>query len=254
MNNVICKDIENLFVSSIYPDCPKKPFCDNLKEFGFSKKPKMPFIGRQYATNPKIPNLLFISLDSGDEYANYHTIDEIRKGVEDNPPRLNPGKGEVVRHWYQTFDLAALILGYYFPESLKIGGSYVDAFVAHTNSAKCTQSKKGREQADNRLFENCREFILKEIPFFDAQIIITQGIPAKNCLSPFLISETIVLEAIHNDKEIQLPIYIRKINGKNVLHIPMNHPSFFKGYWGQKQVLKINMDKIIDIIEKVKNC
>jgi hypothetical protein len=251
MNKEISKTIENLYTSSIYPNCPKKHLCDNGKH-DFSKKPKMPYIGRDYGNNPHIPNLLFISLDSGDEYENYHTIEEIRNGVETNPPRVNPGK-DAVKHWYQTFDLATLLLNKYIDDSAKNGISYVDTFIAHTNSAKCTQNKINRAQADNHLFDNCREFVVQEIPQFNAEIIITQGIPAQNCLNKFMINERIVLETTHNGKDIKFPIYIREINNKKSLHIPMYHPSFFKGYWVQKQAFKDNLEKIHDILENLKN-
>ena len=250
MNKEICTNIENLFNLSIYPDCPRKQLCDS-GQHNFSKKPKMPYIGKDYGNNPQIPNLLFVSLDSGEERENYHTIEEIRNDVETYPPRKNPGKGKV-KHWYQTFDIATLFLDKYLDESVKQGVSYVDSSVAHTNSAKCTQNKDNKKQADEYVFNNCRGFVVEEIPLFNADIIITQGIPARKCLDAYIASESIVLETKHNGKDVKLPIYIREINTKRILHIPMYHPSYFKGYWGQKQALKENLGEIIEIVANVR--
>ena len=52
MNKEICTNIENLYVSSIYPNCPKRHLCDSGLH-NLSKKPKMPYIGRDYGNNPK---------------------------------------------------------------------------------------------------------------------------------------------------------------------------------------------------------
>jgi len=251
MNEEICTNIENLYISTIYPNCPKKALCESGQQ-NFSKKPKMPYIGRDYGNNPKIPNLLFISLDSGDENENCHTIEEIRNDVKTNPPRKNPGK-DIVKHWYQTFDIATLFLDYYLDESIKKGVSYVDTFVAHTNSAKCTQNKEKRKQADANVFENCFGFVVEEIPLFNADLIITQGIPAQYCLNAYKIRDTIVLETTHNGKDIKFPIFLREKNNKIFLHIPMFHQSYFKGYWGQKQAFRENLEKIIEIVENARN-
>jgi len=247
MNTEICKNIENLFTSNIYPNCPKKQLCDQGQE-KISTKPKMPYIGRNYGNNPQIPNLLFISLDSGKAYPDCFTIGEVRASVEENPPRYNPGK-DAILHWYQTFDIATLLLDKYFDDSIKKGVSYVDSFIAHTNSAKCTQSKESNKQADSHFFNNCREFVIKEIPLFNADIIITQGIHAQSCLNEYIISETIVLETIYKGKEVKFPIYIREINFKKTLHIPMYHQRCGKVYWGQKQAFSENIKRITDIID-----
>lgn len=214
------------------------------------KNQKCRIIGSNYANNPKIPNLLFISLDPGDERENYHSIEDIRKDVKNYPPRENVK--DKIKHWYQTFDIATLFLDKYLDESIKKGVSYADTFFAHTNSAKCTQNKIHREQADANVFNNCREFVVKEIPLFNADIIITQGVQAEHCLNAYKKVEKFILETIHNGKEIKLPIYLREINNKKILHIPMSHPSYFKKYWGQKKAFKENLERIIKILEQAK--
>ena len=238
----ISKNIEELYSSSIYPNCPKKSLCNNAKLDGFSKKPKMPYIGSEYGNNPNVPNLLFVSLDSGDEYENLHTIEEIRTEVENNPPRrTGQDKG---KHWYQTFEIAETLLQSYFDNIGEQSNGFTDRYIAHTNSSKCTQSKAHRAEADKKLFDHCRDFVKKEISLFNANIIITQGAKAEQVLNSFEILEKTIFETIHNGRPVSLPIFIRNINQNNVIHIPMYHQSYYKGYWGQKQALIENLEKL----------
>src|SRR5665647_536127 len=81
-NEEIVADIEGFYNETVYPTCPKYEMCKKDCP-GFSQKPKMSYIGREYGNNSTVPNLIFLSLDSGDEYENYHTIKEIRADVED---------------------------------------------------------------------------------------------------------------------------------------------------------------------------
>lgn len=252
MNDEIIKNIEDLYTSSIYPNCEKKNLCSHEKLEEFSKKPKMPYVGREYGNNINIPNLLFLSLDSGLEHPELHTIQEIRKEVETEHPRTI-GRG-TSNHWYQTFDIAELILKHFFVDFQMMKEKdvfYTDRFIAHTNSSKCTQNKEGRAQADNNLFYNCREFVRKEIPLFNANIIITQGAKAEQVLDSFEVIEKKVFDSIHNGKPVTLPTFIRIINKKQVLHIPMYHQSYYKGYWGQKKVLMENIEQIKMILNQI---
>jgi|LSQX01.3.fsa_nt_gb hypothetical protein len=254
MNERICESIRSLYTSSIYPNCPKKELCgQGLPRF--SRKPKMPYIGIDYGNSPEIPNLLFISLDSGDDVnlKNCHTIEEIRDDVKKNPPRNRFRK---TNHWYQTFDIATLLLDNYIDESIKTGVSYVDTFIAHTNAAKCTQNKEDRKEADRILFNNCREFVQREIPLFNADIIITQGVQARNTLRIFPIieeTERTILKTIHKEKEVNFEIFIREINGKKTLHIPMYHPSYYRGYWRHKKAIVDNLQLIIAIMQELRS-
>ena len=148
-NTELVSIIENWYNNSIYPKCPKyiecKKDCDN-----FSKRPKMCYIGRKYNEYDQIPNLVFLSLDSGSE-VNY-TIEEIRNGVEKDPPQ----SFEKNKHWYQTFDIAKLILSPFLDESVKKTNNFVNPFIVHTNSAKCTQNKTNNSEADKIFKERDR--------------------------------------------------------------------------------------------------
>lgn len=251
-NEQLCMQIEDLYTSSIYPDCPKKELCDNESN-SISKKPKMPYIGREYGNSSNVPNLLFVSLDSGDEQENYHTIEEVRSRVELRSPRDINGSDKV-KHWYQTFDIAAIILDTYIDEQIKAerGVAFVDNFISHTNSAKCTQNKENKKEADYILFNNCRPFVVKEIPLFDADVIISQGAYARKVLEEFQVVNEVLLKSTHKDKDVSLPLRVREINNKKTIHIAMHHPSYYKGYWGQKQALEDNLDVIHNLIQEMK--
>lgn len=249
MNDEIIKNIEDLFTSSIYPTCPKKSLCNNTNLDGFSKKPKMPYIGSEYGNNSNVPNLLFVSLDSGNEYENLHTLTEIREEVENNPPRRKgQHKG---KHWFQTFDIAHSFIKLFLEDIEDKDIHYTDQFIAHTNSSKCTQSKEGRAEADKKLFDHCRDFVKKEIQLFNANIIITQGAKAEQVLNSFEVIEKKVFETIHKSKPILFPVFIKSINNRSVLHIPMCHQSCYKEYWGQKQALVENLEQIKIILNQV---
>jgi len=240
-NNQIVSEVENFYLNNIYPECPKLSMCQRDCQ-SFSKKPKMCYVGKEYGNSPKIPNLVFVSLDSGKEEPNTYTISEIRSSVEKNPPQFNP-KG---MHWYQTFDLAKFILDPFIPESVKTDDYYVNSYVVHTNSAKCTQNKAGKAMADDILFSNCREYTVKELQLLKPKIVITQGIKAHEVLCQFEEIERIPL--IHNDKK--LIISIRKVGESNIVHFSLYHPSYYRDYWNQKEVIINNINEIIKIIEK----
>lgn len=252
MNQEICKNIEDLYTSNIYPNCPNKQLCNNENSEILSKKPKMPYIGREYGNNTQIPNLLFLSLDSGLEHPNLHTIKELRTSVETENPRA-PGPGNV-NHWFQTFDIAEFILKDFFTdfnELIKHNPFYTDLFIAHTNSSKCTQNKSGKAQADNHLFKNCKPFVIQELGLFNAHIIITQGKKAEECLAVYEVVEKRIIETNHNGEQIKLSVFIKTIDSKKTLHIPMYHQSYYRGYWGQKKVLFDNIDQIQTIIQQL---
>lgn len=244
-NNQLVSEIENFYLENIYPVCPKLSNCKRNCQ-SFSKKPKMCYLGKEYGNSPEIPNLVFISLDSGDEYDNLHTISEIRSAVEINPPQFNPGK-DIVKHWFQTFDLAKIILSPFIPELIKTDDYYINPYVVHTNSAKCTQNKDGRAMADDILFSNCKEYSIKELELLKPKIVISQGIKAHEVLSCFEEIERIQLNS--NNKKLTLSI--RKIGENQIIHFSLYHPSYYRGYWGQKEIIINNIDRIKEVIKNI---
>ena len=143
-------------------------------------KAKAAFVGDRYCEC--VPRLLFVSLDPGsaltDKDPGYNYIlDEsrspegVKKGELDRIRRNRLGKGLLSLRLHATNKMAALILGKPTDE--------VMCFYAHVNTVKCSMNKKKREQADKRLFVNCREYLRGEIDILAPDVIITLGKEAK---------------------------------------------------------------------------
>jgi hypothetical protein len=58
----------------------------------------------------------------------------------------------------------------------------MEGYFAHLNSAKCCQNKPAGQQADQILFDNCRQYIGPECAIFEPHIIVTQGDKAKEAV------------------------------------------------------------------------
>jgi hypothetical protein len=240
LNNEITQRVENLYNERIFPNCPNYDVCKRESE-NFPDKPKMSYIGRKYGNHQELPKLLFLSLDSGDTKDNYSTIEELQNHTEQD----NILSYEKNLHWFQTFNLAVHILKPFLKDLIQ-NENDVKPFIVHANSAKCNQGKAGRNQADNILFRNCKGFVVEELPLYGSDLIVTQGNRAWDvlCEFPNIKSESFQIECTHKSKEIKLNVYVREMNGRKFLHIPMYHPSYYKGYWGQKKCLIENIDKL----------
>ena len=243
-NNQIVSSLENWYCENIYPVCPKLSKCQENCQ-SFSKKPKMCYIGKEYGNSSEIPNLVLVSLDSGsqDEINPLYTINQIRNNVEERAPQIF----EKNKHWYQTFDLAKIILSPFIIDSIKNSEFLVNPYIVHTNSAKCTQNKSGNAIADDRLFDNCREYVITELELLKPKIVITQGSKADIVLNHF--KEIDRIEFKLNNK--QLLIIIRVINNVKVVHIHTYHPSYYRGYWAQKEIIVNNVEVIAKLIKEV---
>lgn len=136
-------------------------------------KAKEAYIGTEYVKN-RLPRVLFVSLDSGsgDAEPEKRTMEAARdwEQTECDPLTIE------TPHWYETHELAWRMLRKYDP-SLQLKN--ICPYFAHTNSAKCCQNKARNAQADDRMFENCREYLPKEIEILNPDILVTQGKKAK---------------------------------------------------------------------------
>jgi len=252
MNNY--KIVENIeqFYKSIYPICPLIDKCNKEKSDNFSQKPKMSYIGREYGNSRAIPNLLFLSLDSGGGEEVKFTIEDIRDEVENRTDFSKFNGRDRQKHWFQTFWLGKIILEPFLNEKIQAEND-VKPYIVHTNSAKCNQGKPNRSQADKLLFTNCMSFVKDEIPYYNPDIIITQGNRAWDVMGQYQTIEekNFRIGPLLHSKNEEITIYAKKIGNKIAFHIPLYHPRY-GGFKWQKQCLEHNMYVIKEKLEELK--
>ena len=163
-------------ISAIHFNCPYFRSCSRTAPQTFTTA-KESFVSSGYVEHT-LPRIVFLSLDSGsaEKDPTLKTLESVRKWEEEmeNIHMLPRNK-----HWYRTHELAYTILKIFKPD-LRI--DQARHYFAHVNSAKCCMNNPQRAQANQILFDNCREFIPGELKILDPDIIITQGRWAKLAL------------------------------------------------------------------------
>jgi hypothetical protein len=155
-------------------------------------------IGWQY------DGLVFLSLDPGQGWPAVE--DRTFQAVQDRE-RVST-KWRI--HWRETHRIAEALL------QAPSRGRF-----AHANAAKCTQNKPKNAQADDHLFENCREYLRGELAILKPRILVTQGKLAHRAFEP-------IANARRLDR-------FRSVTDEGVFWIRIHHPSSGKHYWAQKR-------------------
>jgi hypothetical protein len=201
-------------ISAIHFNCPYFKSCSRTAPHTFTTA-KESFISSDYVEHT-LPRIVFLSLDSGSAEKDpaLKTLESIRKWEEEkeNIYLLSRNK-----HWYRTHELAYTILKNFKPD-LRI--DQARHYFAHVNSAKCCMNNPQRAQANQILFDNCREFIPGELEILDPNIIITQGRWAKLALEgafPELEKSDIIPDSLSE-------VNIIQVNDHPVLWIETFHP------------------------------
>lgn len=203
---------------------------------------KEAYVGDRYGADG-LPRLVFLSLDSGDGGEQWHSsVGEAARARTLEALQAHENGLDIVawaashpryrsHHWYQTHELALALLGG-LRGALEIGS--IHRYFAHTNSAKCSLNKKGRSEADRRLFQNCRAYIPSELRILAPDILVTQGQWAKvavirgvpEALEPMTSANGVAAET-GSYRMISLP-------DRKIIWFHTYHPRF-GGYWRQKQ-------------------
>ena len=119
--------------------------------------------------------MLFVSLDPGsaDSDPNNRTMEAGRRWETIGCKPLELKKGQ---HWHETHELAWRLLRRFLPG---LQFKKICPYFAHTNCAKCCENNPGNAMASNVMFQNCRQFIPREIEILCPDVLVTQGNPAK---------------------------------------------------------------------------
>jgi hypothetical protein len=227
-------------ISAFNFHCPNYHNCKNgCAEF---TKAREPFIGTKYDARKKdrMPRILFVSLDSGAgrRLARERTAEQHRNWAE---CRWRYTGRDRNKHWFQTHHLAWTILRNFdvharavrdsLDEHFRVARSasddvvtlqvrkYVTPYFAATNSAKCSQNRTAKRQAEGRLFRNCRPFLAGELVALQPDIIVTQGATAKSSVE-FGLDEHSDMRRI---KRLAKSAYEIEIDGRRVLWLHTYH-------------------------------
>ena len=195
--------------------CPFQCVCSGGRE-AFTG-PKSAFVSSGYERGD-LPRLLFLSLDSGsgEESAEARLPTAVRAELEQANDIPNP-KG---LHWYRTYELAWYILKQFRP----LKREQVNQYFAHANSAKCCQNKRGRSQADPKLFKNCRGYLAGELRVLRPDIVVTQGDWAKSGMNSI----------VEIQERIDKFACIARFDGRAVFWLHTYHPCRFSDFYAQR--------------------
>ncbi len=201
-------------ISAIDFNCTHYRSCSSTSPNTFTTA-KEAFVSSGYVKHD-LPRIVFVSLDSGsaENDPRLKTLESIRLWEEEQENVLHLPKN---KHWYRTHELAHTILKNFKPD-LRI--DQARHYFAHINSAKCCMNNPQRAQANQILFDNCREFIPGELEILDPDIIITQGKWARLALDRAfseLTASEIIPETIPEMKMVM-------INDHPVIWIETFHP------------------------------
>ncbi len=210
-------------------DCPHAPKCKSVCNTFVPAQEA--FIGSMYETG-ELSRLLFVSLDQATDSPepSSRTLRAARDWEENecDPEKLPKG-----RHWYETHKLAHDLLN---PVAIQrkhgsINFRDIHKYFAHTNSAKCKDAAQGTEQGRDVLFNNCREFLGREVELLRPDVIITQGDWARLAIerSPFE-----VIRTVPHPEYSKYCYRLIRLNGKPVLKISTYHPANYGKFYPEK--------------------
>jgi len=183
-----------------------------------------------------LPRLLFLSLDSGsaDRRPESRTAESKRRDA------LVEDVAELPKHehWFRTHEMAFCLLRQFKPDLEHPRDTRprtprdvrVVSYIAHVNSAKCCQNKKGRAKADQTLFKNCRRFIPGELEVLRPDVVVTQGNEAEAAIRK-LIRQPTVRKTIPAGRK--LPAHYSKLPARYETGFIDLGPSMKKALWLQ---------------------
>jgi uracil DNA glycosylase superfamily protein len=136
---------------------------------------RLPAISSGYEKPPsderhQLPRLLVLSLDWGKDEGSKPSDRGLRSPGSTQGRRLTQAREEreiaarLLRPFYKKL----------FPQA-NLDWKEVHHFYARTNSIKCCANQVDKQQAAERLFHNCREYLRPELELLIPDILVTQG-------------------------------------------------------------------------------
>ena len=98
-------------------------------------------------------------------------------------------------------------------------------YYANVNAAKCCQNKRGKKEADARLFGKCRGYLRGEIDILSPDVIVTQGGMAKKGVE----------HAFGVSSEWGRELIVVLADGKKALLLPAYHPGARGGVYKKQR-------------------
>ena len=191
--------------------------------------PKSSYVGTEYERSVGfaqggLPRLLILSPDSGGETwdATSKTPEQVRRGEE--PADHNVAGFRKNTHWSRTYELASYILRVFdskFEDSQNVNGHF-----AHVNVAKCSGNRRDNAQTDLILFKNCRGYLSGELEILRPDILITQGVQARDAL-----------RSLYRDPADQMSkiVWVPFGAGHEALRLWTYHPTSRYQYFGKER-------------------
>jgi hypothetical protein len=163
-------------------NCKYRDACSALCAPGKMVSVPESYVGLGYEEG-KLPRLLFVSSEtnnsSGWENPERGALRGIRAGYWETRNLLPAAN----THWYQTLDLARVLLAPYAEVRLRGTVTFNDfvGYIANARSTRCRDSgiTDGRE-GNPLMSANCRGFLKGEIEVMRPDIIVVQGARARN--------------------------------------------------------------------------
>lgn len=238
-------------ISALDFNCPYFRSCSQTSLNTFTTA-KEAFVSSGYVQHD-LPRIVFLSLDSGSAEIDPHlkTLESVRIWEEEQENVLMLPRN---KHWYRTHELAHTILRNFKPD-LRL--DQARHYFAHVNSAKCCMNNPQRAQANQILFDNCREFIPGELEILDPDIIITQGKWARLALDrafPEITSSEINPETIPEMKLVMINdhpvIWIETFHPRHTSFHTVNRAHYSQYVDAIKQFLHLKYQIYIEHIEE----
>ena len=159
---------------------------------------------------------------------------------EEQVQYLNP-------HWRETLAMLRSLLHPFispdrFPKPVNSHGArdnqILEKLFVHLRSAKCCSNANGKHPEPHEVYENCAEYLRREMEILQPDVIISQGDSSHGIAERNVVDfdptgqKPIKVKGIRLENSIAHVVKIRGEN-RNVYWLRSYHPCYFGGYYGQ---------------------